>query len=117
MTESGRVDELRELVAAWAAAGVTVPEIERRLNERGVRPDEVSKIVDSVLAKKVSDAAEVQRRKDRITSIWGIGFCIGGVAAVVAGIIWWDSDRGWQLPLVGIIAIGWGIREIIRAVA
>src|SRR5262249_44897135 len=99
-------------VAAWRDEGVAVPEIERRLRERGLDSEEVCKLVDAALAEQVSSAARRQRRRDWFLLFGGVGLCLLGVLFFVGGIM--VPHLG--LFVGGVTTFGCGVTLIIRAV-
>jgi hypothetical protein len=102
---------LHSEIAAWRDAGVPVPEIERRLRERGLDPEEVSEIVDATFAHQVSGAALRQRRRDRLVLIGGVCLCLLGILCLVGGIV----ATNINLFGVGAALFGGGATLIIRA--
>jgi hypothetical protein len=107
MTESS----LHSEVAAWRDAGLAVPEIERRLRERGLDSEQVSKVVDATLADQVSSAALRQRRRNRLLLLGGVGLCLMGVPTFVGGIM----ATNINLFALSTVLFGSGVTLIIRA--
>jgi len=106
MTESS----LHSEVAAWRDAGLAVPEIERRLRERGLDPEQVSRVVDATLADQVSSATLWKRERDRLLLLGGVGLCLMGVLTFVGGIM----TTNINLFALGAVVFGSRVTLIIR---
>lgn len=110
---------LRRAVAAWLAEGVPVPEIERRLAERGLARDTAAKLVDASLSRRVGDVVTAAVRRDRRNLLLGIGLCALGLGLLVGPILVIDSEtlaQTWHVWLgVGAVAASGGATLVVRA--
>lgn len=100
--------DLGSQVRAWLDVGLDVPEVERRLHERGVAEDAAAALVNAVLSEKVADLAARERRRGRLPFWGGIGLCAGGLGLMVLGVLAFvRPDLG--IPAgVGVFAAGAG---------
>lgn len=105
------------LVAEWLAAGVSVPEIERRLGEKGMLPAESSRLVDRVLGGAVADVAATESRQTRTGLLGGMLWCVVGLGLLVGGWAVFTATgkvRG-ALLASGVAALVRGVILIVRA--
>jgi hypothetical protein len=101
-------------VAGWLSSGTSASEVERRLGEKEIEPEHASQLVDAALARQVGDLARVQRRKDRIRLICGVGLCVLGILLVAGAII--EVERfGLGMFPAGLAALAGGVMLLFRA--
>jgi hypothetical protein len=111
---------LSSQVRAWLDRGLTVPEMERRLSEGGVAPEDASSIVDEVLAHQVSDSLAAERRQARGPFWGGVALCLLGTLLMVAGVLAFVRPEMGIPAHVAVFAVGGatvgaGIRLILQA--
>jgi hypothetical protein len=116
MTDPDGRTEVNRLAAAWLSEGVPVPEVQRRLVERGVSGAEASEVVDAVLAGQVAADTARQRAGDRRALIQGVGLC--GAAAALVGLAFSPLiDEQYRLHLFVLSGpvLLWGVSRLVRA--
>ena len=108
MPQSTDESDLRHQVRAWLDVGLDVPEVERRLQEKGLDKDYAASLVNAVLAGKVAESAASERRRARLPFWGGIALCAGGISLMVLGVLAFVRPE-LKLPAhVGVFALGAG---------
>ncbi len=111
---------VRERINAWIVAGTPATEIERRLREFGLTPEEAVRLIDDTLAGLIDAESNIRRSAERRDILRGGAWCLGGVAFLAAGL----ATFHWlgRLPVgpvglfvVSAAALGRGGFLILRA--
>ena len=123
------VDWAMEHVRASLRAGVSVPEIERRLAARGLAPEVAEAVVTNILGERVRgrqpETSEQARRQNlhRILSgiaaggCLGLAFWFGGGSSAAIALLWlitpmtcvWFADTAWFIRRYPRSAVGSGV--------
>jgi hypothetical protein len=93
-----------------------VPEVERRLAERGVRGEEATALVDAVLTAQTAADTASRRARTRAALIQGLALCAGAVALLGFAFSPVAADH-YRLPLIAVSGplLLWGVIRLVQA--
>ena len=114
-------DEIaRKRIGDWIAAGTPATEIERRLRDSGLAPEKAASLIDEALSGIIAADSRVRRTAERGELLWGILWCLCGLAFLAGGLV--SFHLFGRLPvgpvgvfLVSAAALGRGGFLILRA--
>jgi hypothetical protein len=116
MTDPEAGPDLHRLAAGWLREGVPVPEVERRLAERGVGGEDAAAVVDAVLAEQAAADTAARRSRDRAALIQGVGLCAGALALAGLSFTSVVADQyRWPLLLMSVPSLLLGASRLVDA--